>query len=33
MEFFKKKEPTQQLSSKCSGATTACGRVFGNITI
>ena len=33
MEFIKKKEPTQQLSSRCSGATTLCGRVFGNITI
>jgi ABC-type polar amino acid transport system ATPase subunit len=33
MEFIKKKELTHKLTSKSSGATTLCGRVFGNIII
>jgi ABC-type polar amino acid transport system ATPase subunit len=33
MEYVKKKESTQQLTSKYIGAAPACGRCFGNITI
>jgi ABC-type polar amino acid transport system ATPase subunit len=33
MEFIKKKEPTQKLSSKFVGAIIPCGRVFGSIII
>ena len=33
MEFIKKKEPAHKLISKSAGATTLCGKVFGNIII